>query len=113
MEAPPLLRHMEIKETAVFTRLIREAMSEEEYRRLQLALVENPGLGSGAGVGGIRKIRWGVEGRGKSGGVRVIYYWAQAHDVILMLYLFPKNEQANLTADQKRILLQVVREEYP
>jgi hypothetical protein len=47
------------------------------------------------------------------GGVRVIYYWAEAHDVILMLYLFPKNEQDNLTAAQKRALHALVKKEYP
>jgi mRNA-degrading endonuclease RelE of RelBE toxin-antitoxin system len=104
---------MEIKETPIFTRLVREAMSDEEYRQLQLALVRNPELGSGAGVGGLRKVRWGIGGRGKSGGIRIIYYWVRAQNVILMLYLFPKNELTNLTAEQKRILLEVVKWEYP
>jgi hypothetical protein len=44
---------------------------------------------------------------------RTWYYWARRQSVILMLYLFPKNVQDNLTEEQKRVLLEVVRREYP
>lgn len=88
-------------------------MADDEYRRLQAVLIENPELGGGAGAGGLRKLRWGIEGRGKRGGVRVLYYWARRDGVILMLYLFPKNEQDDLTDAQKRHLLDYVKREYP
>lgn len=65
---------MQIRETPIFTRQIQDTLSDDEYRRMQAALVENPELGSGAGVGGLRKLRWGIEGGGKRGGIRVIYY---------------------------------------
>ena len=60
------------------------------------------------GTGGVRKLRWGKGGRGKSGGVRVIYYF---HDELLPLYLltlFAKNEQANLTARERNTLATLV-----
>jgi len=47
--------------------------------------------------GGLRKIRWKAGGRGKSGGVRVIYYWWVSEDQVLMLDIYPKNEKENLS----------------
>jgi mRNA-degrading endonuclease RelE of RelBE toxin-antitoxin system len=104
---------MEIRETSVFTRQVLEAASDDEYRRLQLQLVMNPALGVVIpGTGGLRKLRWRAEGRGKRGGHRIIYYWAEEASVILMLFLFPKNAQADLTPDQKRKLRQLVEHEF-
>ena len=60
---------------------------------------------------GLRKIRWLAEGRGKRGGVRVIYYPMPARSVILMLLVYPKNQQDDLTSEQKRRLAQLVRAE--
>ena len=69
-------------------------MSNEEYRLLQEALVYRPAMGDLLPhSGGLRKVRWKLEGRGKSGGVRVIYYWITADDQIRMLYVYPKNKQ--------------------
>src|SRR5260363_170045 len=65
---------MEFIETPTFTRMVTALLSDEEYRTLQHALVENPARGDLIkGGGGIRKLRHAVQGRGKSGGVRVIY----------------------------------------
>ena len=67
---------MVIVETLIFTKLIRELMSDDEYKDLQEALVNRPDLGDLIqGSGGLRKVRWKLKGSGKSGGVRVIYYW--------------------------------------
>lgn len=75
------LPRMVIIETSIFTKKISALLSEEEYRALQNVLVEKPGSGDIIqGSGGIRKIRWGSCGRGKRGGVRVIYFWANNHD---------------------------------
>ena len=52
------------------------------------------------GSGGIRKIRWGITGRGKRGGARVIYYWTNARGEIFMLATYAKNENADLTDDE-------------
>lgn len=98
-----------IIETAIFTQRITELMSDDDYRSLQEALVNRPDMGSVIrGTGGIRKVRWRLEGRGKSGGTRVIYYWVTADEQIYMLYAYPKNEQEDLTEAQKKLLKQVV-----
>lgn len=65
------------------------------------------------GPGGIRKLRWAGSERGKRGGTRVIYFAALAHGTILMLYVYPKNEQDDLSVAQKKALREVVRAEYP
>ncbi|HEX2190890.1 MAG TPA: type II toxin-antitoxin system RelE/ParE family toxin [Longimicrobiaceae bacterium] len=103
---------MQIVETPIFTRRIGKVMSEEEYRHLQVALRDNPELGTQVG-GKLRKVRWGSTGRGKRGGARVIYYWAQANGVVLMLFAFAKNEQEDLTPEQTRVLRALVEAEYP
>lgn len=96
-------------ETSIFTRRISELMSDEEYRALQEALVNRPDMGAIIqGTGGLRKVRWKLEGRGKSGGVRSIYYWMRADDHIYMLYAYPKNEQEDLTPEQKKTLKTIV-----
>jgi len=88
--------------------------SDDEYRELQQALVDRSDAGSVmVGSGGLRKIRWAKEGRGKRGGVRVIYYWAVSSEQILMLFMYPKGEQDDLTSAQIKMLRQIVEEEYP
>ncbi len=87
-------------------------MSDEEYRLLQAALLRRPAHGDLIeGTGGVRKLRWGEEGRGKRGSFRIIYYWHAKRELFLMLFLYRKNEQKDLTADQRRVLARVVREE--
>jgi len=102
-----------IAETRLFTRQIRDLLSDESYRLLQLELIVDPESGSLIREsGGLRKVRWSLPGRGKSGGVRVIYYWAKHRDIILMLLAYPKNVQDTLTADQRRTLRSSVEEEF-
>jgi len=60
------------------------------------------------GSGGLRKVRWKLEGRGKSGGIRVIYYWVTAVGHIYMLLAYPKSEQDNLTPEQLKALKTIV-----
>ena len=104
---------MVIKETTVFTKQVKQLLDAESYRLLQLRLVADPEAGALIpGTGGLRKIRWQGSGRGKRGGIRAIYYWAGKVDVILMVLAYPKNEQGDLTADQKKILAALVREEF-
>jgi hypothetical protein len=104
---------MVIVETTTFTRQVKSLLSEEEYRQLQLQLVENPTLGvKEPGTGGLRKLRVQAKGHGKSGGARMIYFWASAKDQILMLYIFPKGSRAQLTEDQKKLLKRIVDAEY-
>lgn len=103
---------MKIIETTIFTKRIRSLLSEEEYRNLQNELILNPEKGKVIrGSGGLRKIRWGISGKGKSGGVRIIYYWIIKKKTILMLLVYPKNEQDNLTPSQLKILKSLVEKE--
>lgn len=74
-------------ETPVFTRLITAILSDEEYKNLQTILAINPLAGDLIPGGrGIRKIRWGIPGRGKSGGIRVIYYFQSQEGHITCSY---------------------------
>jgi hypothetical protein len=104
---------MVIIETSFFTKKIASLLDDEEYRVLQNALVEKPNLGDIIqGSGGIRKVRWGASGRGKSGGGRFIYYWATAHNQLFMLTAYAKNEQSDLTKEQLTMLRDVVIAEF-
>lgn len=104
---------MVIIETSIFTKQIATLLSDEDYRVLQNRLVEMPGSGDIIqGSGGIRKIRCGVSGRGKKGGARVIYFWANHHDQIFMLYAYAKNERDDLTKDQLSALKEAVTLEF-
>ena len=86
-------------ETKLFTRLVLEYLSDDEYSELQQALIANPEAGAVVpGSGGIRKLRWGVAGRGKRGGIRVIYFLRTRHGQIWMLTLYPKNVAENIPA---------------
>lgn len=95
-------------ETRLFTRLVAEYLSDDEYAALQHALVARPEAGALIpGSGGLRKLRWGQPGRGKRGGLRVIYYSQVHRGVIWMLTVYPKNVRENLSVS----VLRKVREE--
>jgi mRNA-degrading endonuclease RelE of RelBE toxin-antitoxin system len=69
-------------ETKLFTRLVHEYLSDDEYSALQQTIADSPDVGSVIrGSGGVRKVRWRLAGRGKRGGVRVIYY-VKRHDEV-------------------------------
>ena len=79
-------------EAPLFTKLVGEYLTDGEYAALQRALSQNPELGDVIpGSGGIRKVRWGTRGRGKRGGVRVIYFVRNEAGVIWMLTIYAKN----------------------
>jgi hypothetical protein len=95
-------------ETALFTRLIDEYLSDDEYAALQQALVANPEAGDVIpGSGGVRKLRWGVAGRGKRGGIRVIYYLRLQQRQIWMLTAYAKNVAETIPAH----ILRKIKEE--
>lgn len=105
---------MVLIETSVFTRQVAATLPDDVYRELQPALAGRPDLGARIpGGGGLRKVRWAPPGRGKRGGVRVIYYWAVDRDTIVMLFLYAKNVQGDLSAHQLRALRRIIEEEYP
>jgi hypothetical protein len=80
-------------ETRLFTRLADEHLSDDELLRLQSNLNENAEAGDIIrGSGGVRKLRWGAPGRGKRGGLRIIYYLRSKQGEIWLLTLYAKNE---------------------
>jgi len=104
---------MLVVETPVFTRRVLKLLTDDDYRLLQHELVARPDVGNIIrGSGGLRKVRWAATGRGKRGGVRVIYYWAVNREIILMLLIYGKNEQDDLTAEQLRVLKGLLEEEF-
>jgi mRNA-degrading endonuclease RelE of RelBE toxin-antitoxin system len=99
-------------ETRIFSRQRQEHLSDVQFRALQSQLLETPEVGVRIpGTGGLRKLRWSAEGRGKRGGVRVIYFFVEQRALIVLLLLYPKNVQNDLTAEQKRALRELVRAE--
>jgi hypothetical protein len=104
---------VELIETSTFTKQITTLLTDEEYGEFQSRLAANPQLGALIkGGGGIRKVRVAVGSRGKSGGARVIYYWAVRRDIVLLLYAYPKNVMADLSPKQIAQLAKVVKEEF-
>jgi hypothetical protein len=104
---------MRFVETPIFTRTVTALLKEEQYRALQLALALRPEQGDLIrGSGGLRKLRWGLAGRGKRGGARVIYYWEAATETFYMLYAYTKQEQGDLTPQQVKVLRRLVQEEF-
>ena len=105
---------MIIIETSFFTRQVQTLLSDEEYRGLQNMLILHPESGSVIqGSGGLRKVRWSSAGHGKRGGVRVIYYRAFSNEQILMLWMYAKSDQNDLTPKQLKVLREIIKEEYP
>lgn len=102
---------MEFIETPTFSRLLSALLDDEEYRELQNVLLEDPGRGDLIkGGGGIRKLRHALPGRGKSGGVRVIYYWVKDDCLVYLLVVYPKSRKDNLSDKEVAILRDFVKE---
>lgn len=93
-------------ETSLFSKLLGDYLRDDAYRLLQNHLIEYPDAGDVIrGSGGVRKVRWASGGKGKSGGVRVIYYWAKADEQVFFLTLYAKGVKENLSvADLKRVV---------
>lgn len=103
---------MVIVETSVFTRGIQRLLSDIEYRLLQLRLIIRPDAGKIIpGSGGIRKLRWKSREKGTRGGLRIIYYWISAEDVVYMLLPYAKTEKDDLSKQQLSVLAKLVKEE--
>jgi mRNA-degrading endonuclease RelE of RelBE toxin-antitoxin system len=99
---------MEFIEASAFTKHVYEYLSEDEYLGLQSYLFQYPEAGKVVpGSGGVRKVRWAMSGKGKSGGVRVIYYVKRQDDEIWLLTIYSKSETENIPA---YILRQIAKE---
>ncbi len=87
------------KESPIFTKQVSRYLNDDEYTALQWALAERPEAGDLIPrSGGLRKLRWQAEGRGKRGGYRVIYYWHNRQGEIWLLIMYAKNEAENIPA---------------
>lgn len=91
-------------ESPVFTRQLKELLSDENYAELQWFLAIQPNAGVIQGTGGLRKVRWTLHGAGKRGGVRVIYFHASRDQQIRMLLIYRKGVKEDLSAAEKKIL---------
>lgn len=102
---------MEFIETPTFTRMVTTLLSDDEYSKIQNDLLEDPLRGDLIkGGGGIRKLRQAAQGRGKSGGVRVIYYWVKDRSLIYLLVVYPKSKKDNLTDKETAVLREFVKD---
>ncbi len=100
---------MEIIETASFARCRDDLFDDEQFRMLEEHLVLHPAAGVLIpGGGGLRKIRWAGSGRGKRGGVRVIYYFRSKTDRLFLIFGYRKNECEDLTQAQIKSLAQII-----
>ncbi|BCB26609.1 toxin RelE [Sulfurimicrobium lacus] len=98
-----------IAEVPEYIRQAEKLLSEAERQDVLSYLAAHPKSGDLIeGTGGIRKLRWGRGGLGKSGGVRVIYYYHSESMPLYLITLFAKNEQDNLSKAERNALAKLV-----
>ena len=99
---------MEFIETSLFTNLVYDYLNEEEYFGLQVYLLRYPDSGHIVpGTGGVRKLRWAMSGKGKRGGVRVIYFWKVNDEEIWLLTIYGKSQRDSIPS---HVLKQIAEE---
>ena len=99
-------------ETTLFTKLLSSYLSDDDYRGLQSYLLQKPDAGDIVRAsGGVRKIRWAVQGKGKSGGVRVMYYWKKSDQEIWMLTIYSKSERATISGQLLKQIAEAISHE--
>jgi mRNA-degrading endonuclease RelE of RelBE toxin-antitoxin system len=106
---------LEFLETQFFTRAITALLTDAEYSELQGTLLVDPEVGDRIpGTGGLRKVRWreNRRGKGKRGGIRVIYYWYQSGSLVYMLLAYSKGQRDDLTTREKNLVKGLVAEEF-
>ncbi|MEO6974558.1 MAG: hypothetical protein ABI144_01625 [Gallionella sp.] len=102
IELPPFERHRQ------------NYLHDESFREFQMMLMKNPEAGDVIeGTGGLRKVRYADEkrGKGKRGGLRVIYYWWQLGNQFWLLTVYNKDEMDDLTAAQRKVLKELLKQE--
>ncbi len=98
-------------ETLEFTKKVVSLLSDEQLANLQIFLCENPDFGKIIKDSkGICKVRWSAAGKGKSGGVRVLYYWVVSREKIIFLDIYAKNEKEILSDSEMKLLRKIVEE---
>ena len=101
----------EFIEAPFFTKALDRYLNDDEYSELQAHLNKYPDSGKVVpGSGGVRKLRWNAEGRGKRGGLRIIYYLRLARGQIWMLTLYGKSARENIPAHVLKALKETIED---
>jgi len=96
-------------ETDIFTEDVKKLLDDDEYHRFQIFLATQPEYGDLIqNTGGLRKIRWLAGGKGKRGGVRVIYFHRTREFEIRLLLIYRKGIKDDLSASEKAILKKMI-----
>jgi mRNA-degrading endonuclease RelE of RelBE toxin-antitoxin system len=104
--------HMIFIETTIFTKLLPKYLTDDEYRALQWYLIFYPEAGDIVpGSGGVRKVRWTTEGKGKRGGIRIMYYWKKSAKEIWLLTLYSKSEKATIPGHILKMIAEEIKNE--
>ncbi len=99
-------------ETKLFTRLVKNYLTDDEFAALQASMIADPGVGKVIpGSGGLRKLRWRAAGRGKRGGYRIIYFVRRSEGIFWMLTMYPKSIRDNVPAHALRQIRQEIENE--
>lgn len=94
-----------------FLKRAARLLTAKKLLGLRTHLALNPEAGKIIpGTGGMRKLRWGLEGRGKRGGARVIYYYRDLNMPLFLVAIYAKNEQANLSSKEKKQMSQLIEQ---
>lgn len=109
-------RYITFIETKIFSKRMAGLLSDDDFAAFQAELAQNPEKGPVVeGSGGLRKVRWRLKGRGKSGGLRIIYLYIRVRNRIYLVFVFAKDESDNLTPVQKKQLKSIadaIKQEY-
>ncbi len=99
-----------VVETRQFIRKVESLLDSEERQALIVHVAQNPEAGDiMPRTGGVRKLRVAGKGRGKSGGHRVVYYYYNARNPVLLFTIYGKNEKANLTDAEEKALYKLIQ----
>ena len=89
----------------------RMGLGDDDMRRLENQIADNPELGAViSGTGGLRKMRFAFEGRGKSGSSRVLYVDFVIHECIYLIYAYPKNEKDNISPSEREMFRKIIEQ---
>lgn len=106
-----MISKLEFVEVSGFSAIRGKYFSDADYHLLQLFLMANPGGGPVIrGSGGVRKLRWGAKGKGKRGGLRVLYYWVASDSRIFLITVYRKSEVSDLTPAAIRQIRKLTRD---